>query len=466
MDNGADYLDRLAEEQLKRAPAARQAASQLITEHQDGAALLDDVAAFTARFVAYPSDHAGIAHVLWIAHTHFMERWDSTPRIAFLSPEPGSGKSRALEVTELLVPLPVEAVNVTPAYLFRKVGSEDGRPTILFDEVDTVFGPKAKDNEEIRGLLNAGHRRDAVAGRCVVRGKTVETEEIPAYCAVALAGLGGLPDTILSRSVIIKMRRRSPTEQVEPFRRRVHAAEGHELRDRLAAWAVQAADNIAWPDMPSGIADRDADVWEALLAVADAAGGRWPETARVAAVAHVADSKAGVPSLGIQLLADIRQVFGDADGIPTKTLLDKLIALEESPWGDLRGKPLSDRGLSNRLDKYGIKPTTIRVGAGTPRGYKREDFHDAWVRYLPNKVTDHGGGEGALGAPHYGSATCKTAATPEPDESLGPPPYGSATSATPATEETVACRKCLGDGCDWCRQRGWVCATPAMRVTP
>jgi hypothetical protein len=113
----------------------------------------------------------------------------STPRIAFLSPEPGSGKSRALEVTEPFVPRPVHAINTTPAYLFRKVSDPDGTPTILYDEVDTVFGPKAKDNEDVRGMLNAGHRRGATAGRCVVRGKIVETEELPAYCAVALAGL-------------------------------------------------------------------------------------------------------------------------------------------------------------------------------------------------------------------------------------------------------------------------------------
>ena len=171
----------------------------------NGAELLTDVDAFLRRFVAYPSDHAHVAHTLWIAHAHAMEAWDSTPRIAFLSPEPGSGKTRALEVSEILVPNPVEAVNVTPAYLFRKVGSEEGAPTILFDEVDTIFGPKAKDNEEIRGLLNAGHRRGAVAGRCVVRGKTVETEEIPAYCAVALAGLGWLPDTLMSRAIVIRI---------------------------------------------------------------------------------------------------------------------------------------------------------------------------------------------------------------------------------------------------------------------
>ena len=157
---------------------------------------LDDVESFLGGFVAYPSEHARVAHVLWIVHTRLMDVWESTPRIAFLSPEPGSGKSRALEVSELLVPRPVMAVNVTPPYLFRKVGNEDGKPTILYDEIDTVFGPKARDNEEIRGLLNAGHRRDAVAGRCVVRGNQVFTEEIPAYAAVALAGLGDLPDKI------------------------------------------------------------------------------------------------------------------------------------------------------------------------------------------------------------------------------------------------------------------------------
>src|SRR5437762_9122561 len=115
----------------------------------NGAKILDAVHAYLRRFVVYPSEHAAIAHTLWIAHTHRMDAWESTPRIAFLSPEPGSGKSRALEVTETLVPTPVQAVNVSAAYLFRKVSGEAGMPTILFDEIDTVFGPKAKENEEI-----------------------------------------------------------------------------------------------------------------------------------------------------------------------------------------------------------------------------------------------------------------------------------------------------------------------------
>ena len=345
---------------------------------------LSDVEAFLARFVAYPSEATRVAHTLWIAHTHLMDAWESTPRIAFLSPEPGSGKTRALEVTELLVPRPVEAVNVTPAYLFRKVGDEAGAPTILFDEIDTVFGPKAKDNEEIRGLLNAGHRRGAVAGRCVVRGKQVDTEEIPAYCAVALAGLNDLPDTIMTRSVVVEMRRRAPDEHVEPYRRRVHAPEGHRIRARLTSWARTVLSDVtaAYPQMPDGIVDRPADVWEPLLAVADAAGGDWPQRARVSAVTLVTASIGSTPSLGVRLLHDLRDVFGAADVMFTEQIIKALVELDEAPWADLRGKPLNPRGLGQRLRAYGVKSKTVRIGDATAKGYTRQDLHDPWTRYL------------------------------------------------------------------------------------
>ena len=355
---------------------------------------LDQIEAFIRRFVSYPNDHARVAHVLWIAHTHTMTAWESTPRLAFLSPEPGSGKSRGLEITELLVPRPVHAMNTTPAYLFRKVADPDGAPTILYDEIDTVFGPRAKDNEDTRGMLNAGHRRGAKAGRCVVRGNVVVTEELEAYCAVALAGLGDLPDTILSRSIVIKMRRRAPGEHVEPFRHRMHAPAGHDLRDRIAAWAAAVEDKLAdaWPEMPEGIEDRNADVWEPLLAVADVADDpsrvadkNWPQRARDAAVALVADLQDSTPSLGLRLLSDIRDVFDSTKErcATTDELLTKLKEVEEAPWLSLRAVGLDARGLAKILKKYEIKPKVLRVGKQTPRGYDREDFVDPWSRYLP-----------------------------------------------------------------------------------
>jgi Protein of unknown function (DUF3631) len=435
----------------------------LIVERSTGAAILADVESYLARFVAYPAEEARIAHTLWIAHAHLMDAWESTPRIAFLSPEPASGKTRALEATEPLVPSPVEAVNVSPAYLFRKVGDEDGRPTILFDEIDTVFGPKAKENEELRGLLNAGHRRSGVAGRCVVRGKTVETEEIPAYCAVALAGLDDLPDTIRTRSVIIRMRRRAPGERVEPYRRRLHQPAGNIIRDRLAEWAVEIADNIAWPDLPDGIVDRDADVWEPLIAVADAAGGDWPDRARKAAVTLVTASHEDAPSLGVRLLADLRTIFGDREALSTIAILEALHGIEDAPWSDMRGKPLDSRGLSRRLNRYQIRSKPCRDGEAVFKGYSREDLHDAWQRYLPLSKD--------------GSVTSVTPVTAGPTKAATKP--AAVTLVTDVTDLRAAnperCAHCGGGDepgnylaqCKFGREEVWLhrgCQTPWMEA--
>ena len=399
-----------------------------------GAQVLDAVETFLARFVVYPSEHERRAHVLWIAHTWLMDAWESTPRIAFLSPEPGSGKSRALEVTEPLVPRPVHAVNTTPAYLFRKVSDEAGPPTILYDEIDTVFGPKAKDNEDIRGMLNAGHRKGATAGRCVVRGKIVETEELPAYCAVALAGLDDLPDTIMTRSVVVRMRRRSPAEKVEPWRLRINGPDAEKLKHKLVLWAASVAGHLAdgdfWPEMPEGINDRDADVWEALLAVADLAGGRWPVIARQAAVTLVAGSRQRRPSMGVQLLADIRSVFdriGD-DKLTTELLVKGLCELDEAPWAGIRrGEPIDARGLAHRLNKYGIGSKTHRQADIVFRGYSRAQFSDAWSRYLPPIPTPVGPDE---------SVTSVTADT-LPTESVT-----DVTDVTHQSPPTGECREC------------------------
>ena len=386
-------------------PADNAALGELVlqTDARQGDVLLQRLHDVLGRFVAYPSSEAQVAHALWIVHCHLMAKWESTPRIFFGSPEPASGKTRALEITERLVPNAVCAINVSPAYLFRKVGGDEV-VTVLFDEVDTIFGPKAKEHEEIRALLNAGHRRGAVAGRCVVRGKIIDTEEIPAYAAVALAGLGWLPDTILSRSVVIRMRRRRVDQHVEPFRPRLHEAALHKLRDQIAAWAEANADAINWPQMPAEIIDRDADLWEPLLAVADACGGDWPELARKAAKKLVAAGKDAEPSLGIRLLTDLRQIFGDDRmAIFTKALLEELKALPEAPWADLYGKGITDRILASRLRAYEIRSIDIRIGNKTGiKGYQRADFVDVWARYLP--------------PPSKKSATSATPATSDADD--------------------------------------------------
>lgn len=375
----------------------------------NGADLLAEVEQFHRRFNIFPSQAAYVAVTLWDAHAHLLDAFDSTPRLAFLSPEPGSGKSRALEIVETLVPQPMVAVNASPAALFRAVSGLEGRPTILFDEIDTVFGPKAGDNEELRGFLNAGHRRSGVTYRCVGDGSNQSVQPFPSYCAVAMAGLGSLPDTILTRSVIIRMRRRAPNEKVQPYRQRIHEKEGHALRDRLARWADTARPGIenTWPELPDGVTDRPADVWEPLLAIADAAGGTWPVRARAACLELVAAaSQDDEASLGIRLLTDLRdQVFCGAERMPTAVILEVLNGMDDAPWCDYQGKPLTPRALSRMLSLYvtatnkPIKPRGIRTAAGTPKGYYAEDLEDAWNRYCPPHPTE--------------SATSATAATPQ-----------------------------------------------------
>ncbi|MCT9109541.1 DUF3631 domain-containing protein [Streptomyces mirabilis] len=374
----------------------------------DGAALLDEIEAFHRRFNVFPTEAAFVAVTLWNAHTHLLDCFDSTPRLAFLSPEPASGKTRALEIVETLVPQPMVAVNASASALFRAVSGLEARPTILFDEIDTVFGPKAGENEQLRGFLNAGYRRIGVMYRCVGDGSNQQVQEFPSFCAVAVAGLGSLPDTILTRSVIIRMRRRARNERVEPYRQRIHEAEGNALRKQLAAWADSIRERVdgAFPQMPEEVTDRPADVWEPLLAVADAAGGDWPERARAACVELVTLAKADDKgSIGIRLLTDLRDhVLNGIDRLPTVAVLDRLCSLDEAPWADMSGRPLDARTLAKLLGEYmtgdntPIKARNIKAGGAVLKGYYAVDLHDAWARYCP---------------PPAESATSATSATPQ-----------------------------------------------------
>lgn len=374
---------------------------------QDGAAVLDDVEAHHRRFNVFPSEAAYVAVVLWDAHTHLLDCFESTPRIAFLSPEPGSGKTRALEIIETLTPRPMLTTDVSPAALFRSVSDSEARPTVLFDEIDTTFGPKAAGNEDLRGLINSGHRRSGVVLRCVGDGSTQTVQPFPVYAALAMGGLGDLPDTIMSRSVIVRMRRRAPNEKVEPFRERIHKAQGHVLRDRLATWAGTVRDQLhnSWPELPDGISDRPADVWEPLIAVADAAGGHWPERARAACVQLVTAAKANDKgSIGIRLLTDLRDIFNGAERMLSADLLNKLAELDDAPWADLDGKPITARALARMLGDYvtadndPIKPRNIKTGPkSSAKGYYAADLTDAWLRYCPPRAKE--------------SATAATAAT-------------------------------------------------------
>ena len=214
-------------------------------------------------------------------------------------------------------------------------------------------------------------------------------EPHPPRCApraLALAGIERTPETTLSRSVVIRMQRAPDSNLIEQFREKYEAPEGRAIAERPATWAASIVRQIAKdrPILPETVRNRDSDVWEPLVAIADRAGGHWPDRARVAAVALVADSGKREPSLGVHLLSDIRTVFDRDDVLPTEKLLSRLHAMEESPWGEMQGKPLSPYNLARLLKPYEIRSTTIRIGSSTPKGYRRSDLLTAWNSYLPS----------------------------------------------------------------------------------
>ncbi|MBX7450852.1 DUF3631 domain-containing protein [Mycolicibacterium sp. 3033] len=296
-----------------------------------------------------------------------------------MSAEKGSGKTRALEVSELLVPRGVRVSQATTGYVLAKI-SDVPPATLFYDEIDTVYGSRARGNEDLRALLNAGHRRGATAGRGTWENGALEGQEYPAYCAVALAGLGTLPETVADRAVVIHMKKRKRTEPVEPWRERVNGPEATYLASRLNHWMNDA--HLCFPaHMP--VEDRAADVWEALVIVADAAGGHWPQRARNAAVS----STDGVEkaSIGVQLLEDLRIVFGGREKLSTEQILQELVALGgEGRWRYFHssGEALNPRDLSKLLRPYRVKPVDVWVSGRNLKGYNADDLQDPWERYL------------------------------------------------------------------------------------
>jgi hypothetical protein len=226
----------------------------------------------------------------------------------------------------------------------------------------------------------------------------------------ALAGIGDMPGTVEDRAVIVAMRRRGPGEQVTPFRRRRHAPELLDLRDRLHDWvrANQAKLADAIPELP--VEDRAADCWEPLAAIADAAGGRWPGLARDACRALTATTGDAEGSFGERLLVDLRVVFGAAPALWTATIIERLAQLDEAPWADYYGQRISDRAIAKLLRPYGIRSRDVKLDDVVRKGYRREDLHDAWQRYATPSATSATSATSqvnpvALGSAHETSAT-------------------------------------------------------------
>jgi hypothetical protein len=348
--------------------------------------LLEELRFFFRRFVVV-TDAQADAIAIWNAHTYVFKAARATPYLNFLSPDPGSGKTTALEVLEMTARDAVTVDDLTGAALFRFI--EKRRPTLLIDEVDGIFGKKSDDRgEDIRKVLNSGYR----AGKRVIRMGGPHKEEVQTFdpfCPKALAGLRELPGTLAHRSIPMPMQPPRHDERHEDFDPEDLEDEALRLRVKLVVWAESAWDVLRQPDLkPPKLPELDArrnEIWRLLFRIADLAGDDWPERARVAALElSGGNRRADEASTGIKLLGHIRDLFVD-EKMFIAEICDALNDDEELPYGGWSdGAGIRTRELGWKLKPYRILAKSIRIGDRKGNGYERSQFEDAWARYLPD----------------------------------------------------------------------------------
>ena len=323
---------------------------------------------------------AACAIALWIVGTFAFDNFSIFPRLAITSPEKGCGKTTLLDVLSRLVNRPLLCANITAPALFRTV--EEVRPTLLVDEADTFL----RNNEELRGVLNAGHRWDGQIIRVV--GDNHEPRIFSAWAPAAVAAIGRLPDTLADRSIAISLRRRRVDEAVVPLRLDC-TSELDSLARMAARYVCDYGDALAAADpvMPDSIINRAADNWRPLFAIADAAGGEWSERARSSARSLLRHGAGEDESIRVQLLADIQRCFDtEPRGILfSEEIVTYLKGLEDGPWLECgpKGNPMTANRLARLLKPLGVSPGAVRRKTETGKGYMRVEFDDAFARYLP-----------------------------------------------------------------------------------
>jgi hypothetical protein len=354
-------------------------------EPVDGAAVLTRVVEAVQRHMAIRDPDAYLV-ALWCAHTHVFKAFTHTPRLAITGPAPECGKSVLLcGLVRHLVSKPFEADNISPAPFFRLAAAK--QPTFLIDEVDAWL----KEDSALPGALNNGWERHGQVVRC--EGDGFEVRAFPTHSPVALAGIGlgkKLTAATLTRCLTIELERALPGEVEQPFDQRRHDEPLRVLCRQLARWTGDSEREIGQcdPQMPQGVLNRRADKWRSLFALAEVAGGLWPEWIKCALLS---EEDGNTYTREIQLLGDIRVVLAQGDyqpGIFTEELIAALCEAEDSVWADYnfraQDKRIKPRQLSNLLAGFKCKPDTIRRDTGRRKGYYTDKLQTAIQRYLPD----------------------------------------------------------------------------------
>ncbi len=321
----------------------------------DGMHPLDEVVQLLTTYMDMPVE-AMVACALWAAHTYRVEDFDHTSILHVSAVTEESGKTRlGSDLIGNLVANPEHFAFTSPASLRRtllRLQHEGKKPTFIMDEADELL----KTRDDLTGLLNYGVSRSGpIPLSMPTDDGGWEVVKIDAYCPKILIGIGDLPaKTLASRTIPIRLSRRTANgERLPRLRANTITEVIQPLGARLGEWAksveLPRPDALARDYVSPELSDRQADLWEPLLMMADTAGGDWGARAREAAISLHARSKKY--SVNEALLRDIKTVFvdlGDPDTVSSDELCEKLTESEDFGWGNYR----SATGLSSTPSRW------------------------------------------------------------------------------------------------------------------
>ena len=378
-------LDAEVEKLRPKAPAAEDEPFPTLEPWPDPvvlADLLDEIVVVIHLHIILDKSSA-IAIALYVLLTYCVDEISCCTTLAIESPEKRCGKTTLLDLLTRLVYRPIAAANISPASVYRLI--EAMQPTLLIDEADTFL----RANDDIRGILNSGHTRaTAVVWRTEEKNGEWTVVPFSTWGAKVIAQIGQLYETLRDRSIVVPMRRKLPEEGIERLRKKDYS----HIPRKAYAWALENKSSIPElePEIPECLNDRQADGWEPLFAIADIAGGEWPDKARTAAKI-LSGAESGDEGIRIQLLTDLSVIFQEdiRIGWGSTDLIQELCErFEDHPWPTYsKGNRITPRQLAALFKPFNIK-SKVERSLGSKRGYMTEAFKDAFKRYLPPAVKD------------------------------------------------------------------------------
>jgi hypothetical protein len=332
---------------------------------------------------------AAVALAAWVVHTYVYRQRDAVAYVAIQSPEKRCGKTTLLSVIAGMANRPLVASNISVGALFRAI--DEAGPTLLIDEADTYLGRSST----MRGILNCGNtRRTAYVLRLAKIGQRQQGEDegdrgssvvrYSCWCPKAIAMIGKVPETLADRSIVVNMQRKLTAEKCAPLAE----FDPEVIVRKCARWAMDLEEDVAdWPRLGNEkLNDRASDTYEPLFVIGAMAGNPWE--AKIRNAAEVLCAFENTEPDAASLILDIMGVFitTEAKRVFSKDLAEALKGKSGWVTYDVTSREaITELGIAQKLRRYNIRPTTVRIGPKVSKGYKWEQFLGALEHYVPKE---------------------------------------------------------------------------------